>query len=423
MKKIIFPFIISLLFNSCESPNDSDETKISQESVNETTIETKEEDIETHTISEDLKIQKIKNLVWSDLKNFKVLKLYMRTSKFKVWVDQMEDGSFRYASWSKSKTIDEKPDLILKNGEVTYEGSGGNHWYTFTNVDTKYICDINKLGKTNDDAFLIVKQGGKTIIDQPAKFISPFTKFIPKRNVSYFLENICLEPPNNTTYLYDKYIFTENIKYFLGLLINTDDENGKQLSIGPENKEISSLFKKSGYISFEDVVEFIYGIDNSIKHDEYHVNVYNPLLFDWVSSIVDDDDDLSYQKYFPYFSSQLKDLYKVYDFLNEKGIDEEAEKYMQKVKENEDCINYLSSNFGEEWVPEDINVANRAIYSKKAKIVGFWLRRHINGNSKIIYDLLAKILNKYEPNWSVDDWIIDEFDDYYGYYEPEGCSG
>ena len=45
MKKIIFPFIISLLFNSCESPNDSDETKVSQESVNETTIETKEEEV------------------------------------------------------------------------------------------------------------------------------------------------------------------------------------------------------------------------------------------------------------------------------------------------------------------------------------------------------------------------------------------
>ena len=46
----------------------------------------------------------------------------------------MEDGSYRYASWSKSKTIDQKPDLILKNGEVTYEGSARNHCYTFKNA-------------------------------------------------------------------------------------------------------------------------------------------------------------------------------------------------------------------------------------------------------------------------------------------------
>ena len=40
-----------------------------------------------------------------------------------------------------------------------------------------------------------------------------------------------------------------------------------------------------------------------------------------------------------------------------------------------------------------------------------------------IYDLLNKILNKYEPNWSADDWVIDEVDPYFSIYEPEGCSG
>ena len=127
---------------------------------------------------ENIDIERLRNIIWKDLENFKSFKVYMQTSKFNVWVDQMEDGSYRYASWSKSKTIDQKPDLILKNGEVTFEGSARNHWYTFKNVDTKYICDINVLGKTNDDAFLIVKQGEKTLLNQPAEFLSPFTKFI-----------------------------------------------------------------------------------------------------------------------------------------------------------------------------------------------------------------------------------------------------
>ena len=76
----------------------------------------------------------------------------MKTNKFTIWIDQIEDGSYRYASWSKSKTINEKPDIIIKNGSVTYEGSARNHWYTFKNADVKYICDINVLGKANDEA-------------------------------------------------------------------------------------------------------------------------------------------------------------------------------------------------------------------------------------------------------------------------------
>ena len=96
---------------------------------------------------------------------------------------------------------------------------------------------------------------------------------------------------------------------------------------------------------------------------------------------------------------------------------------MNIVKENKDCIDYLTLNYGEEWVSEDSNVGYRGTYSRKARIVGFWLRRHINGNSKRIYDLLNKILNKYEPNWSADDWVIDEVDPYFSTYEPEGCSG
>ena len=537
MKKIISLLIISSLFNSCETSN-KPVTNSSQDLRNEISNEEKEEFQRIHTVSEEpyiseknkenIDVERLRNIIWKDLKNFKSFKVYMQTSKFNVWVDQMEDGSYRYASWSKSKTIDQKPDLILKNGEVTFEGSARNHWYTFKNVDTKYICDINVLGKTNDDAFLIVKQGEKTLLNQPAEFLSPFTKFIPKSNLNYFLENLYSEQVNSLFYFNDKYIFTENIKNSIGLLLKINnindlsyiyefpglyeshlyDNGGKndwhyitiktmkdgngfiwenkagvswslwptinplvfqvsddcpyfdsyksvafemdsknnvlgirannefytfkekiieeselQLSDNLQNKEIKNFLKNPNYTSFEDIIQFISGLNNSIERNNYDVCNYNPQLFSWVSKIVDEDEDLSYKKYFPYFSNELKDLYKVYNILNEKGIDSEAEKYMNIVKENKDCIDYLTLNYGEEWVSEDSNVGYRGTYSRKARIVGFWLRRHINGNSKRIYDLLNKILNKYEPNWSADDWVIDEVDPYFSIYEPEGCSG
>ena len=161
MKKIINLLIISLLLNSCNHPDEYLNSNVSQE--NRTDIKIQGEGEKNHTSSkalndsnykEDLDINKLKEIIWQELKDFKTFKVYMKTKKFNIWIDQMDDGSYRYASWSKSKKIDEKPDIILKNGSVTYEGSARNHWYTFKNADVKYICDINVLGKAYDEAFL-----------------------------------------------------------------------------------------------------------------------------------------------------------------------------------------------------------------------------------------------------------------------------
>ena len=535
MKKIVSLLIISLWLNSCKNPGEPVSSTVSQKNTSEVTI--KKEDQRSHISSsalidskhkEDLDIKKLKQIIWQELKDFKTFKVCMKTKKFTIWIDQIEDGSYRYASWSKSKTIDEKPDIIIKNGSVTYEGSARNHWYTFKNADVKYICDINVLGKANDEAFLIVQLGETTILNQTAKIISPFTKFIPKENVGYFLESFYSEQSNYLSYFYDKYLFTENVKnrlyllmkidsleelhsifeypgiyeshlydnggknawhyvsikkmkdgnglmwenkagvswslwptlnplvfqisndcpYFnlyqsvefevdsknniLGISANNefyklegriDQESGIPLSRNLQNSEIRNFLKKSGYTSFEDIIQFVSGMNEGIKRNQYNFWVYTPKLFDWVSHIIDGDDSKSYQRYFTYFSSDLKDLYKAHHLLQRKGIDEESKKYLKIIKENEDGIDYLTLTYGGETESVDLNVGYRGIYNKKAKIIGFWLRRHINGNSKIIFNLLKQIIDKYEPNWSVDEWIIDDFDLYNGYYEPEGCSG
>ena len=198
-----------------------------------------------------------------------------------------------------------------------------------------------------------------------------------------------------------------------------DEESGIPLSRNLQNSEIRNFLKKSSYTSFEDIIQFVSGINGGIKRNQYNFWVYTPKLFDWVSLIIDGDDSKSYQRYFTYFSSDLKDLYYII-FYKRKGIDEESKKYLKIIKENEDGIDYLTLTYGGETESVDLNEGYRGIYNKKAKIIGFWLRRHIN-NSKIIFDLLKQIIDKYE-NWSVDEWIIDDFDLYNGYYEPEGCS-
>ncbi|WP_196888330.1 hypothetical protein [Aureivirga sp. CE67] len=111
--------------------------------------------------------------VHESLKVFKKPILVMETKKFRVRVDQLENGTYRYASWPLDSKMTDKPSLVLKNGRLIPDGSGGNHKYKFTNVDYTYECYINELG-TNDspDAYLMVFRGRKEILSQDAKIVS-----------------------------------------------------------------------------------------------------------------------------------------------------------------------------------------------------------------------------------------------------------
>ena len=109
VKKFIILFILSFFINSCqnseEKPNTVNTTK--QQNVQPKENE-KQENIQL-ILEEKINLDTLRKLVYKDLKDFKTIKVYMQTSKFKIWIDQMEDGSYRYASWPKSKTIDSSP--------------------------------------------------------------------------------------------------------------------------------------------------------------------------------------------------------------------------------------------------------------------------------------------------------------------------
>ena len=72
--------------------------------------------------------------------------LEWRTIRFHMRIDELGEGEYGYAAWSKNKTLDEEPDLILTNGELRMDGSGGNHHYISSNGQCKYICYVNVTG-------------------------------------------------------------------------------------------------------------------------------------------------------------------------------------------------------------------------------------------------------------------------------------
>lgn len=121
------------------------------------------------TIKEEL-IESERNLLHTDLKEFKSPIHTVETAKFMVRIDLLENQKYRYASWSKESDMSNKPDLVINNGELTPDGSGGNHYFTFTNGVYRYKLYVNMMGADETPPFnLEVTQNDKVILYQPAK--------------------------------------------------------------------------------------------------------------------------------------------------------------------------------------------------------------------------------------------------------------
>lgn len=96
------------------------------------------------------------------------------TKKFRIRIDDMGNGKYRYASWKITAKMSDKPDLIVQNGEYVPEGSGGNHHYTFKNGQYTYECGIMPLGEEGSDpAYLTVYKNDKEMLTEPATIVQP----------------------------------------------------------------------------------------------------------------------------------------------------------------------------------------------------------------------------------------------------------
>ena len=117
-------------------------------------------------------IKEEKSEVHPSLKKFEAPILILTTAKFRVRIDRLRQGVYRYASWSIKKKMTEKPDLVLKNGALIAEGSGGNHHYKFVNGKYHYYCIINVLAEPEvPPAYLRVTKGERELLLQPATII------------------------------------------------------------------------------------------------------------------------------------------------------------------------------------------------------------------------------------------------------------
>ncbi|MCF3109233.1 hypothetical protein LL912_10625 [Niabella sp. CC-SYL272] len=116
-------------------------------------------------------IQKDKQQLPPSLQQF-VAPLYkIVTNRYRIRIDELAGGQWRYACWSL-KSRKQEPDLVLCNGVFEAQGSGGNHTITFANNLYRYMVAINRLGtRETPEAVLTVYKGATPLLNDPGKII------------------------------------------------------------------------------------------------------------------------------------------------------------------------------------------------------------------------------------------------------------
>lgn len=97
----------------------------------------------------------------------------IETKNYRIRIDELSDGRYRYASWKIDQHESAKPDLILSNGILEFQGSGGNHVITFSNGNYTYSIYRNIIGERNTpDCTLEVKRKKKVLLTEGGMLIT-----------------------------------------------------------------------------------------------------------------------------------------------------------------------------------------------------------------------------------------------------------
>lgn len=95
--------------------------------------------------------------------------LRLQTDTYFIEIHGRADNDFTYYSWKKKSYNKDKPDLILLNGAMDYDGSGGNISYTFRNGTYTYEIYQHVIGTEFTPPYsLSVYDNNKLILNQPA---------------------------------------------------------------------------------------------------------------------------------------------------------------------------------------------------------------------------------------------------------------
>ncbi|HSZ32819.1 MAG TPA: hypothetical protein VK772_05890 [Puia sp.] len=111
-----------------------------------------------------------KSRLYESVNKFEKPMFVLETSKHQIRIDDMGNDQYRYVSWPLKSKMNKKPELVIENGQIEFEGTGGNSTYTFKNAGYIYQCSIIVMGEeSSPPAKLTILKGNKTILTEDAK--------------------------------------------------------------------------------------------------------------------------------------------------------------------------------------------------------------------------------------------------------------
>ena len=101
------------------------------------------------------------------LRHFTKPVLDWETKSYRIRIDEVADGVYRYAAWKRGQSTQAKPSLVLGKGALTWDGNGGNHHFTFLHGRYRYVCNVVEIGTAESTDTLDVYDGDRLLLEQP----------------------------------------------------------------------------------------------------------------------------------------------------------------------------------------------------------------------------------------------------------------
>ncbi|ASK29902.1 hypothetical protein CEY12_07200 [Chryseobacterium sp. T16E-39] len=98
----------------------------------------------------------------------------IKTKKFKIRIDLQPNGKYLYQAWGANSKLTSKPNMIISDGELIPDGSGGNYYYDFTNKGFQYQIWRNYLTDSAMKApytLIVSDEKGNTVVNQDGQIV------------------------------------------------------------------------------------------------------------------------------------------------------------------------------------------------------------------------------------------------------------
>ncbi|URQ87476.1 hypothetical protein J8Z28_06235 [Pseudoalteromonas sp. SCSIO 43088] len=113
-------------------------------------------------------IDEQKQALHKSLREFTKPILTWQTKQHLIRIDELADNQYRYAAWEVDQSMQDEPSLVITGGTLSFDGSGGNHFYTFTNNGYRYVCHVVVLGTEHSPPGLLeVFRNNVQILSEP----------------------------------------------------------------------------------------------------------------------------------------------------------------------------------------------------------------------------------------------------------------